>query len=125
MAIRNPEDGGKEAMTFYQVVERFRGFAFVRCKPRTGRTHQIRVHLAHAGHPIVADKAYSGRSHLTLADLIGPNSPDADRVLIDRQALHAHTLRLTHPLTGQNMEFVAPLPEDMVRTLEALREHRS
>jgi 23S rRNA pseudouridine1911/1915/1917 synthase len=124
MAIRNPEDGGKAAVTFYQVVERFRGFAYVRCKPQTGRTHQLRVHMAHVGHPIVADKAYSGRDRLTLGDLAGPTAPDAGRVLIDRQALHAHTLRLTHPVSGQPMEFVAPLPEDMARTLEALREHR-
>ena len=72
MAIRSPEDGGKEASTFYEVLERFRGYALVRCKPQTGRTHQIRVHLTHIGHPIVADKAYSGRDRLTLGDLLGP-----------------------------------------------------
>ncbi len=121
MAIRLLEDGGKPAVTFYQVVDRFRGHALVRCKPQTGRTHQIRVHLAHIGHPVVADKAYSGRDRLTLGDLLGHSAPDADLVLIDRQALHAHTLRLTHPLTGQPLEFVAPLPDDMARTLAALR----
>lgn len=124
MAIRNPEDGGKEAVTFYQVIERFRGYAYIRCKPRTGRTHQIRVHLTHIGHPIVADKMYSGRDRLAQADLLGARSPDAETVLIERQALHAHTLRLTHPLTGQPLELVAPLPPDMARTLGALREHR-
>jgi 23S rRNA pseudouridine1911/1915/1917 synthase len=125
MAIRLPEDGGKPAVTFYQVVDRFRGYALVRCKPQTGRTHQIRVHLAHIGHPIVADKAYSGRDRLTLADLLGPGAgPEGDAVLIDRQALHAHTLRFTHPQTGQALEFVAPLPADMARTLAALRAHR-
>jgi 23S rRNA pseudouridine1911/1915/1917 synthase len=128
MAIRTPEDGGKEAVTFYQVVERFRGFALVRCTPQTGRTHQIRVHLAHVGLPIVADKSYSGRDRLTLADLTGPSGSDPDSdpspVLIARQALHAHSLRLDHPLTGQPLAFTAPLPADMVRTLEALREHR-
>jgi 23S rRNA pseudouridine1911/1915/1917 synthase len=125
MAIRLPEDGGKEAVTFYEVLERFRGYAFVRCKPATGRTHQIRVHLAHIGHPIVADKAYSGRDRLTLGDLLGPSTPDAATVLIDRQALHAHTLRLDHPLSGQPLHLTAPLPDDMARTLEALRTHRS
>jgi 23S rRNA pseudouridine1911/1915/1917 synthase len=124
MAIRTAEDGGKEAVTFYQVVDRFRGYALVRCKPQTGRTHQIRVHLAHIGHPIVADKAYSGRDRLTLGDLLCPAAPGAEAVLIDRQALHAHTLRFTHPLTGEALEFVAPPPEDMTRTLAALREHR-
>jgi 23S rRNA pseudouridine1911/1915/1917 synthase len=124
MAIRLPEDGGKEAVTFYEVLERFDGFAYVRCKPRTGRTHQIRVHLAHIGHPIVADKAYSGRDRLTLGDLLGRNTDDPDQVLIERQALHAHNLFLRHPLSGQELELNAPLPEDMARVLSALRSHR-
>ncbi len=126
MAIRLPTDGGKAAVTFYEVIERFRGYAFVRCKPATGRTHQIRVHLAHIGHPIVADKAYSGRDRLTLSDLIGAGATEADgeSILIDRQALHAFSLRLEHPLTGQPLQLTAPLPEDMVRTLEALRRLR-
>jgi 23S rRNA pseudouridine1911/1915/1917 synthase len=126
MAIRLPEDGGKEAVTFYEVLERFRGYAFLRCKPATGRTHQIRVHLAHIGHPIVSDKAYSGRDRLTLGDLIGPGASEADAatVLIDRQALHAASLRLDHPLTRQPLHLTAPLPDDMIRTLEALRRYR-
>ena len=97
MAIRTPADGGKEAVTFYEVVERFRGFALVRCKPQTGRTHQIRVHLTHIGHPILADKLYSGRDRITLGDLVGPGPAHARAgrtepmsMLIDRQALHAH-----------------------------------
>jgi 23S rRNA pseudouridine1911/1915/1917 synthase len=126
MAIRLPEDGGKAAVTFYEVMERFRGYALVRCKPATGRTHQIRVHLAHIGHPIIADKAYSGRDRLTLGDLIGPGASEADgeSVLIDRQALHAHALRFEHPDTRQAVHLTAPLPEDMTRTLEALRRLR-
>ena len=124
MAIRTPEDGGKEAVTFYQVVERFRGFALVRCKPQTGRTHQIRVHLAHVGLPVIADKAYSGRDRLTRADLLGADCAEPSLVLIDRQALHAHTLRLTHPLSDAPLEFTAPLPPDMARTLEALQSYR-
>jgi 23S rRNA pseudouridine1911/1915/1917 synthase len=125
MAIRLLEDGGKEAVTFYEILERFRGYALVRCRPETGRTHQIRVHLAHVGLPIVADKLYSGRDRLTMADLLGPDHPDAERLLIDRQALHAHRLSLTHPLNGQALNLVAPLPDDMARTLAALRGHRS
>jgi len=124
MAIRLPEDGGKEAVTFYEVLERFRGFALVRCTPATGRTHQIRVHLAHIGHPILADKAYSGRDRLTVGDLLGPDAPDADTVLLDRQALHAHALRLDHPLTGRELSLTVPLPHDMVNALAALRTHR-
>ncbi len=121
MAIRNLEDGGKEATTFYEVLERFPNHALVRCKPRTGRTHQIRVHLAHIGHPVVADKLYSGRDRLTVGEVLGPLVSNADDVLIERQALHAFQLKLSHPLTGLALEFQAPLPEDMERTLAALR----
>jgi 23S rRNA pseudouridine1911/1915/1917 synthase len=122
MAIRLPEDGGKEAITYYEVIERFDRHAFVRCKPATGRTHQIRVHLAHIGHPIVADKLYSGRDRLTVGDLLGANAPDAERVLIDRQALHAHSLRLTHPLSGEALNLSAALPADIETTLAFLRK---
>lgn len=124
MAIRLPEDGAKEAVTFYEVLERFDGFAFVRCKPKTGRTHQIRVHLAHIGHPIVADKAYSGRDQLSLHDLIGKGIADTDQILIDRQALHAHNLFIRHPLSGADLALHAPLPDDMEAVLAALRQHR-
>jgi 23S rRNA pseudouridine1911/1915/1917 synthase len=106
------------------VLDRFDGYAHVRCLPETGRTHQIRVHLTHIGHPIVADKLYANRSQLTVGDLAGPDAPDADRVLIDRQALHAYRLELDHPLTGKKLEIVAPLPADMTRTLLALSEYR-
>jgi 23S rRNA pseudouridine1911/1915/1917 synthase len=125
MAIRLPEDGGKEAVTFYEVLERFEGFALVRCRPATGRTHQIRVHLTHIGHPIVADKAYSGRDRLTLRDLAGDRAADGDTPLIERQALHAHRLRFPHPLTGEAIDLEAPLPEDMSRVLAALRAYRT
>ncbi len=124
MAIRLPEDGGKEASTFYEVMERFDGYAFVRCKPATGRTHQIRVHLTHVGHPILADKAYSGRARITLGDVAGAKAPDPEQVLIERQALHAHRLRFPHPLTNQEVDLTSPLPPDMAATLEALRTYR-
>ncbi len=129
MAIRLAVDGGKPAVTFYEVAERFRGFALVRCKPQTGRTHQIRIHLTHIGHPILADKLYSGRDKIVLTDLLGQLRPNqaadvrGDLILIDRQALHAHRLRFEHPLTGRELDLTAPLPADFVRTLEAMRTH--
>src|SRR5208337_283836 len=109
------------------------GHALVRCMPQTGRTHQIRVHLAHIGHPIVADKAYSGRHRLTLGDLLGlatgqpmaAGDLDPEAILIDPPALHAYSLRFTHPATGQPILLTASLPADMTRTLEALRMYRS
>ncbi|HEX8199054.1 MAG TPA: RluA family pseudouridine synthase [Isosphaeraceae bacterium] len=125
MAIRLPADGGKEAVTFYEVRERFARAALVRCRPQTGRTHQIRIHLAHVGHPILADKLYSGRDRVTRCDLLGPDAPDAGAVLLARQALHAHALRLVHPLTGATLSFTAPLPADMAGVLAVLRGHHS
>src|SRR4051812_28712653 len=97
MAIRLPEDGAKAASTYYEVPERLGGFSLVRCLPKTGRTHQIRVHLTHIGHPIVADKMYSGRAKLTVGDILGPDAEVSERVLIERQALHAHRLEFDHP----------------------------
>jgi 23S rRNA pseudouridine1911/1915/1917 synthase len=129
MAIRALSGGGKAAVTFYEVVERFRGFALVRCQPKTGRTHQIRVHLTHIGHPILADKLYSGRDRITLGDVIGPARRNAlpvdpgEVTLVDRQALHAHGLRFQHPATGKELNLTAPLPEDFARTLQALRTY--
>jgi 23S rRNA pseudouridine1911/1915/1917 synthase len=131
MAIRAPEDGGKPAVTFYEVLERFRGFALVRCRPQTGRTHQIRIHLNHIGHPILADKLYSGRDRVTLGEIAGPDRvrtlapEEAEEVLIDRQALHAHRLRFQHPTTGQELDLTAPIPADIERTLRALRTYRA
>lgn len=123
MAIRTEQNGGKVAATRFEVLERFRGFSLIRCLPETGRTHQIRVHLAHIGCPIVADRAYSGRNRLTVGDLT-ETRPD-DRVLIDRQALHAHALRFRHPLNGEELSLVSPPPSDMAATLLALRTYKS
>jgi 23S rRNA pseudouridine1911/1915/1917 synthase len=131
MAIRAPHDGGRDAVTFYKVEERFRRFALVRCLPKTGRTHQIRVHLMHIGHPVVADKLYSGGDRLSLsevqsADRGGPPLAGApDVTLIERQALHAHRLRFRHPSSGAELTLTASLPADLARTLEALRTHQA
>ncbi len=125
MAIAEEDDeDAKDACTYYEVIERFRGFSFCRCTPRTGRTHQIRVHLASVGCPVLADKVYSGRDHLRLSDLAEGVDEASDRVLLSRQALHAHRLRLRHPRTGLILEAEAPLPEEFQHTLEALRRHR-
>ena len=117
---------GKEALTTYEVIERFRGFTYARALPKTGRTHQIRVHLASIGHPCVADSAYGRRDSLFLRDLTGereegegPSEP-----LICRQALHAFRIEFEHPGTNERMELNAPLADDMEATIEALREHR-
>jgi 23S rRNA pseudouridine1911/1915/1917 synthase len=123
MVVSSDPDA-KPALSYYEVLERFRGFSLVKVQPRTGRTHQIRVHLLHAGAPVLADKLYGGRDRLKLSDLV-PHLPQSeDEVLIDRQALHAFRLRFRHPRTDQWIEAEAPLPPDMRRVLEALRKHR-
>lgn len=109
----------RDAVTVYEVQRRFRGFAAIVARPRTGRTHQIRVHLASVGLKILADSMYSSRSKFTLADITG-RAEDASTVLLDRQALHARRLSLWHPITGKPMTFEAPIPEDMRRTLDYL-----
>jgi len=114
--------GGREAVTRYEVAERFDGFAAVRAMPKTGRTHQIRVHLLSVGLGILADSMYTARARFTLADVTG-RAEDVGTVLMERQALHARRLALWHPITGKRMEFEAPLPDDMARTLAALRRH--
>lgn len=125
MAIRDDPTVGKSARTFYRVVERFTGFTHVRLRPTTGRTHQLRVHLASIGYPMVADKAYSGRSRLTLEEIKEEQPSDDGTVLIERQALHAARLQFRHPRCLEMMDFEAPLPTDMARTIEALRQYRS
>ncbi len=122
--VEDEEEDGKDACSYYEVIERFRGYSFCRIQPRTGRTHQIRVHLASVGCPVLADKIYSGRDCLRRSDLDPGVSPEADEVLMPRQALHAQRLRFYHPRLRQVIEAEAPLPEEFRRTLAALREQR-
>jgi 23S rRNA pseudouridine1911/1915/1917 synthase len=118
------DEDAKDACSYYEVIERFRGYTFVRVQPRTGRTHQIRVHLASIGCPVLADKVYSGRDCVRMSDLVPALAPDMDEVLLSRQALHAFRLRFRHPRRGNLMEIEAPLPAEFQKTLEALRTHR-
>ncbi len=118
------EDDGKDAVSYYEVIERFRGYSYCRIQPRTGRTHQIRVHLASIGCPVLADKVYSGRDRLYLSDLVPDLASEQDQLLLSRQALHAHRLRLRHPRRGTILELEAPLPMEFQMTLTALRQYR-
>lgn len=111
---------GKAAETFYEVLERFTSFALVRLVPKTGRTHQIRLHLAHLGHPVLCDKLYGGRPQLTARDLDATEA--AEEVLLHRQALHAHKISIAHPSSGESLSFEAPLPRDLQNVLERLRK---
>lgn len=121
MAIRADHVTSREAQTFYEVLERFDGFASMRVLPKTGRTHQIRVHLAHVHLPVLCDRQYGGRSELKIGELARNDDPGT---LLSRHALHAYSLKVQHPITGRPLEFVAPLPKDMQSVLEALRQFR-
>ncbi len=125
VATTDPFDpDAKDACSYYEVIERYRGYTFVKVQPRTGRTHQIRVHLQFVGCPVLADKVYGSRGSFALSDLRPGLALAENRVLIARQALHAFRLRFQHPKRGQWVEIEAPLPADMRDTLEALRELR-
>lgn len=120
-AIR-PETG-KEAITFYEILESFRGFSMLKLTPKTGRTHQIRVHLSYIKHPIVGDDMYGGK--LIYPWQLADGEPAVEEPVISRVALHAHTLEFKHPTTKKHVEFEAPLPEDMQRLLDMLRKYRN
>lgn len=100
--------GGREAITHYEVLERYRGYTYMAFQLETGRTHQIRVHMAHLGHPIIGDPLYGSK---------------ADKWKLDGQCLHAGELKLRHPRTGEEMVFTASLPPHFESVLKKLRDH--
>ena len=119
MAVRRDHSTSREAVTRYEVVERFgRMAALVRVAPKTGRTHQIRVHLAAVGAPVLCDALYSGRSVIPAAFFGG--AADGPPLMV-RQALHAARLEIDHPASGERLVLEAPLPADMQGVLEHLR----
>jgi len=107
---RGVTEDGRECRTLYKVIERFSGYTYLSLKLETGRTHQIRVHMSHIGHPVVSDRLYGGgQSDWEIFNLI------------ERQALHACRLVLPHPVTGRHLDISAPLPEDIKTLLDRLR----
>lgn len=97
--------GGREAVTEYEVTERLGNYTFVKCRLRTGRTHQIRVHMRHIGHPIVGDKTYGVKK---------------EEFALEGQLLHAGKIGFIHPSTGEKLTFTAPLPDDFSHVLDVL-----
>jgi len=115
MSVRAPR--GREARTSWRVEERFDGAAFLRVRIHTGRTHQVRVHLASIGHPVAGDAVYGGQRAL-------PSRRGAAReafAFLERPALHAARLSFTHPSTGERLTFEAPVPPDLESVLARLR----
>ena len=117
-AVRHDETG-RPSQTVYRVLEEYSGYSLVELELRTGRTHQIRVHLSHRGYPIVGDDMYGGR-HSVERDFGG----DSDTKAMTRQALHAAYLGIRHPITDAPMSFTAPVWADFKRCVDLLREHR-
>jgi len=127
MAIRRDHATSRPAQTIYEVAERFDGFSVLNVFPKTGRTHQIRVHLASIHCPVLCDKLYGGRSQITRGELrrkYDSAAPEDHEVILQRQALHAKKIAFRHPQDGRAMEFEAPLPADLELTLAELRKWR-
>jgi 23S rRNA pseudouridine1911/1915/1917 synthase len=119
-AVRSEK--GKDSITFYKVLEEFRGYSLLELSPKTGRTHQIRVHLSHIKHSVVADNMYGGK--LVYQWQLAGAEQAVQEPLINRCALHASTLEFKHPTTEKMVTFKAPLPDDMQKLLDSLREYR-
>lgn len=116
-------EDGKHAITEYEVVDEFDYLSLIRLKLRTGRTHQIRVHLHHIGHPVFGDPTYGGRK-IAYGSTDKKRKEEVHKLLeiIPRQALHAKTLGFIHPLTNKKMSLNSKIPDDMREVLEMLRE---
>ncbi len=113
---------GREAVTHYRIEERFAAHTLLRVQLETGRTHQIRVHLAHIGHPLVGDPLYGGRRQLTA------RTPEAVRTALKsfgRQALHATRIEFEHPVSGLRIEIACPIPRDLAGLLRLMRKHNA
>ena len=117
MIRENKIDVARSAVTYYEVAERYKGYALVKLFPKTGRTHQLRVHMSHIGHPIVGDTMYGGRvvSEFDLAGA-GPVEP-----IFAHQALHAWKIQFRHPILEKPMELEAPLPAPFKKAVSILR----
>jgi 23S rRNA pseudouridine1911/1915/1917 synthase len=108
-----PEGKGKHAVTHFRMIEPLKKAALVECRLETGRTHQVRVHMAHIGHPLIGDATYNNRQK---AFLFGPNQS-----YFTRQALHAASLGFIHPITGEKLAFDSALPDDIQDLLRSIR----
>jgi RluA family pseudouridine synthase len=117
---------GKPSVTHLRVLERFGKYTLVEARPETGRTHQIRAHLASTGHPIVADPLYGDGKALYLSEFKAGFKQEkegaAERPLLARVGLHARSLEIAHPLTGEMLRFEAPYPKDFTAALNQLRK---
>jgi len=117
MIRENKIDVARAAVTYYEVAERYRGYSLVKLFPKTGRTHQLRVHMSHIGHPIIGDMMYGGRV-ISEFDLTGTGSVEP---IFAHQALHAWRIQFRHPILEKRMELEAPFPASFKRAVNLLR----
>jgi 23S rRNA pseudouridine1911/1915/1917 synthase len=126
MAVRRDHPDSREAETRFEVLQRFNGMCAVKVEPKTGRTHQIRVHLSHAGTPVLCDRLYAGHARVTRGELLRrralrePPQPGDDDIVLERQALHARRIEFDHPVTDQRIVLECPLPPDIQSVLDVL-----
>ncbi|MBN2446602.1 MAG: RluA family pseudouridine synthase, partial [Phycisphaerae bacterium] len=121
MIAANKIDVGKAAVTYYEVAERFRGYTLVQLQPKTGRTHQLRVHMSHLGHPLVGDTMYGGKM-VSEQSLTGEGS---DEPIIEYQALHAWKIEFRHPISEKMMVLEAPFHGKFKTLVQLLRKARN
>ena len=119
------DGNGKEALTDYLIREEFDGYAFAEIRLHTGRTHQIRVHMAKIRLPVACDAVYGREQRIFPSDLTRRSKEKGEEPIIARQALHSWRICIEHPRTSKPLEFEAPPPDDMTDLLEALRHYRS
>lgn len=122
------QKGGKASVTEFQVLERFRDFSVLKVQPRTGRTHQIRVHLQASGHPLAIDRFYGQREAIYLSELkphYRLKVDEIERPLIGRLTLHALTLCFIHPVNNQEILLTAEIPKDLRALLNSLQKYQA
>lgn len=126
VALEEGDPKGKACETHFAVEERFKGYTLLRCAPKTGRMHQIRVHLASEGFPLAYDPIYGRRSPIRLQEFKRPavETEEGERVVLNRMPLHALKIGFNHPASGERMAVEAPLPSDLREFLRLLRRYR-
>jgi 23S rRNA pseudouridine1911/1915/1917 synthase len=128
MAIRSGHPSSRYAETHFEVTQRFPGYALLKVSPKTGRTHQIRLHLAHIACPILCDRLYAGHAQVRLGQLLRravrglPARPEDAECVLDRQALHAAQIEFEHPKTRERLKIEAPIAPDLARVVDILQQ---